>query len=1097
MKTKSTSFIPFASRACVTGAALVITVSLVAISAPSALAADATWNLNNAESWVTDANWNPAAAPGSTASTTNTDTATFGTIISAARIITVDTDRNIFGINFAGNSSAYTLSSGNLLLTSGGTLQTSGGGSTHTDTITAPITLEGDYTFATNSTTVGRILSVGTTVTSAQTAGVTTLSLAGIGTSANNAITGIISNGTGTNKVAISKSGAGLWVLSGANNFTGDVAVSAGTLQGANTANTNVLTALGSGNINLNAGTLQLRANAATNNGATVITGNGTTGNNVTTGSSAATINVDRFSGSNVETIFRFNNLTVGTGTLTVSGANNYAVQIAGTTTLTGNAVFSMSSSSLNLVGAIGDGGGGFGLTKLGAVASYVARQQVGVLTVSGTSTYTGVTSVLEGMLQVNANAPSGASGPLGNATSAVLLGNTTGSVNAYINSGNVTVGRDITIQSGNTGTAFLGSNSGSSGNTYSGTITLGSAGQAGHGATLFTGSNHTQTFSGVIQDSPTLVGTAGVLTFGDVSTANFLTGTFGSNPSNGGSIFILSNANTYSGGTIINTAGGVRISNADAFGTGNLSIVAGTIQGDGITALSGISGQTWDGNFTLNSFNFSPQGAVNLGTSPILLTGNRTVTVVNNVTTVGGVISGAGRSLTLLGGSAAGSGLKLIGANTFDGGLTIAGASTAANALLVTSVDASALGTGQLNLTNTANSKVALSVDTTVGSLTSGLNNGLASFTGGTSALAAGTYALTFTGGGGSGAAGTATVNATGVVTAVSLTNVGKDYTSAPTITLASSTATVTPATFGSSSINLNLGTSRTLTIAGTNASPTTYTGIISGTGGALIKMGSGTQILTGVNTYTGTTTISGGTLNVTGSLGATAVSVNATGTLTGTGSIGGTVSVDSAGHFASAIASSPGSQIPLQISGTLNLAGGNIVDLTASVAPANGVYILATAAGGVTYTAGTVNHTGVSGVVSVSGNNLILTVGGGGGGNYASWANANGIPGEPASGDFDKDGLTNLVEYALGKNPTVSSQPPGTFSGGVLTFTKGSDAITNGDVTFIIEDSINLVSWAPMVTQNAPNASTTISYTLPTGLPKEFARLKVIKTP
>ncbi len=103
----------------------------------------------------------------------------------------------------------------------------------------------------------------------------------------------------------------------------------------------------------------------------------------------------------------------------------------------------------------------------------------------------------------------------------------------------------------------------------------------------------------------------------------------------------------------------------------------------------------------------------------------------------------------------------------------------------------------------------------------------------------------------------------------------------------------------------------------------------------------------------------------------------------------------------------------------------------------------------------------------------------------------------GQPATGDFDNDGLSNLTEYALGLNPTVSSQPPGTFSGGVLSFTKGSDAIANGDVNFVIEQSADLVSWTPVVTQNAPNASTTITYTLPTGQPKEFARLKVVQVP
>ena len=58
----------------------------------------------------------------------------------------------------------------------------------------------------------------------------------------------------------------------------------------------------------------------------------------------------------------------------------------------------------------------------------------------------------------------------------------------------------------------------------------------------------------------------------------------------------------------------------------------------------------------------------------------------------------------------------------------------------------------------------------------------------------------------------------------------------------------------------------------------------------------------------------------------------------------------------------------------------------------------------------------------------------------------------GEPASGDFDKEGLTNLIEYALGLNPTASSQSPGTFASGVINFTKGADALTNNDVVFEI---------------------------------------------
>jgi autotransporter-associated beta strand protein len=86
-------------------------------------------------------------------------------------------------------------------------------------------------------------------------------------------------------------------------------------------------------------------------------------------------------------------------------------------------------------------------------------------------------------------------------------------------------------------------------------------------------------------------------------------------------------------------------------------------------------------------------------------------------------------------------------------------------------------------------------------------------------------------------------------------------------------------------------LGTG-TLTISPTSGS-TTFSGVISG-GGNLVKTGSGTQVLAGNNTYTGTTTISGGTLTIsrtgsTGKLGGTSgITLNSGGTLLLAGSGG-----------------------------------------------------------------------------------------------------------------------------------------------------------------------------------------------------------------
>lgn len=117
----------------------------------------------------------------------------------------------------------------------------------------------------------------------------------------------------------------------------------------------------------------------------------------------------------------------------------------------------------------------------------------------------------------------------------------------------------------------------------------------------------------------------------------------------------------------------------------------------------------------------------------------------------------------------------------------------------------------------------------------------------------------------------------------------------------------------------------------------------------------------------------------------------------------------------------------------------------------------------------------------------------------NYATWAADNHVTGGPG-GDSDSDGIRNLIEYALNLNPAASDGAAGVFSGNTLTFTKRPAAISNGDVSWVIETSATMAegSWIPAVTHAAGNNAATISYTFTPGSPdKNFARLKVIQLP
>ncbi|WP_408602874.1 autotransporter-associated beta strand repeat-containing protein [Salmonella enterica] len=660
------------------------------------------------------------------------------------------------------------------------------------------LTLSGSNTY-----TGGTLISGGTLVAS-------NVEALGSGDVTNDAVLELNTGGTFDNVISgsgqVVKSGDDALTLSGANTYTGGTTINDGTLVATS------VDALGTGDVTDNA-TLELNTggtfdNAISGSGQVVKSGdkmltlsgaNSYSGGTLISDGTLVASNVESLGTGDVtnnatlelNTGGDFTNNISGSGqvvksgdeTLTLSGSNTYT---GGTTindgTLVATSVEALGSGDVTNDAVLALNTGGDFANNIGGTGS-VVKSGDETLTLSGTNSYTGGTTISGGTL-VATNVEALGTGDVTN--NATLELNTGGDFTNNI-SGNGQV-----VKSGDDTLTFSGSN------TYTGGTTI-------NDGTLVATSVEALGSGDVTNDAVLALNTGGDF-------ANNIGGT-GSVVKSGDETLTLSGSNTYTGGTLI-SSGTLVANDVNALGTGDVTDNATLMLNTGGDFINNIGGtgrveKSGDDTLTLSGSN-SYTGGTLISSGTLVATnvdalGSGDVTdnatlELNTGGTFDNAISGSGQVV-----KSGDETLTLSGANSYTGGTLISSGTLVAN-------DVNALGTGDV----TDNAVLELNTGGDFDNAISGSGQ----------VVKSGDETLTLSGAN-SYTGGTLISGGTLVATSVEALGSG-DVTD-------------------NAVLELNTGG--------------TFDNAISGSG-QVVKSGDKTLTLSGANSYTGGTTISGGTL-------------------------------------------------------------------------------------------------------------------------------------------------------------------------------------------------------------------------------------------